>query len=121
MLLIISNTYSQVVEDGQKFFNSNEVDTKPEFKGGMEKFYKYMAENFKVPEEEGIKGKIIVEFIIEKDGSISNFNVIQDIGYGSLEEVTRFFKKCPNWQPGTKNSQVVRTKYTLPITIMSGK
>lgn len=121
ILLIISNTYSQVIEDEQKFFNSNDVDTKPEFKGGMEKFYKYMAKNFKVPEEEGIKGKIIVEFIIEKDGSISNFNVIQDIGYGSLEEVTRFFKKCPNWQPGTKDSQVVRTKYTLPITIMSGK
>ena len=120
LILIISSTiYSQEILDREKVFNNAEVDEKPTFKGGMEKFYKYIAKNFKVPEEEGLKGKIIVEFIIETDGSISNFNVIQDIGYGSAEEITRSFKKCPNWIPGKKSGQLVRTLYRLPITIMS--
>ncbi len=58
----------------------------------MGKFFKCIAKNFKVPEEEGINGIIIVEYIIEIDGSISNFNVIQDIGFGSAEEITLTFK-----------------------------
>ena len=119
IFLTISNTYSQELKIDEKAFSITEVDEKPVFKDGMEKFYKYIAKNFKMPEEEGLKGKIIVEFIIETDGSISNFIVIQDIGYGSAEEITRSFKKCPNWIPGKKDGQVVRTLYRLPITIMS--
>jgi protein TonB len=119
ILIMSSNIYSQEIEGIEKVFNNTEVDEKPIYKGGMEKFYKYIAKNFKVPEEPGLKGKIIVEFIIEKDGSISNFTVIQDIGYGSAEEITRAFKKCPNWNPGRKDGQIVRTLYKLPITIMS--
>jgi len=90
MLILTSPIYSQEIND--KAFNNSEVDEKPDFKGGIEKFYKYMAKNFKVPEEEGLNGKIIVEFIIEKDGSITNINVIQDIGFGSAEETIRFFE-----------------------------
>jgi protein TonB len=119
VLIVSSNIYSQEIEAKEKVFNNAEVDEKPIYKGGMEQFYKYIAKKFKVPEEPGLKGKIIVEFIIEKDGSISNFVVIQDIGFGSAEEITRSFKKCPNWNPGKKDGQIVRTLYRLPITIMS--
>jgi len=121
ILMIASNTYSQVIEDSDKVFNSTEVDKKPDFKGGMETFFKFIAKNFRVPEEEGLKGKIIVEFIIEKDGSISKFHVNQDIGYGTAEEIARVFTKCPNWLPGTKDGKAVRTLFNLPITIMSGR
>lgn len=120
ILIITSNTYSQVIKDDDKVFNNAEVDEKPIYKDGMEKFYKYMAKNFKAPEEPGLNGKIIVEFIIEKDGSISNFSVLQDIGFGSAEEVTRVFKNCPNWKPGKKDGYIVRTLFRFPITIMSG-
>tara|TARA_R110000868_G_scaffold37882_3_gene133383 strand:+ start:1387 stop:1776 length:390 start_codon:yes stop_codon:yes gene_type:complete len=119
ILIISSNIYSQEVVDKEKIFNNIEVDEKPVFKGGMEKFYKFIAKNFKMPEEQGLKGKLIVEFIVETDGSISNFTVIQDIGYGTAEEITRSFKKCPNWIPGKKDGQIVRTLYRIPITIMS--
>lgn len=119
ILIISSNIYSQEIEGKEKVFNNSEVDEKPIYGGGMEKFYKYIAKNFKVPEIQGLEGKIIVEFIIETDGSISNFTVIQDVGYGSAEEITHAFKKCPNWNPGKKDGQVVRTLYRLPITIMS--
>ena len=61
ILMISSTIYSQEILDREKVFNNAEVDEKPTFKGGMEKFYKYIAKNFKVPEEEGLKGKIIVE------------------------------------------------------------
>ncbi|GAB3723334.1 energy transducer TonB [Flavobacterium koreense] len=114
-LLITSNIYSQ--ENSDKVYNSSEVDEKPEFVGGMEKFYKFTAKNFNVPSGEGIKGKIIVEFIIEKDGSITNINVIQDIGYGTAEETISFLKKSPRWKPGKKNGEIVRTLYRLPITL----
>jgi protein TonB len=119
IFLTISNTYSQELKIDEKAFSITEVDEKPVFKDGMEKFYKYIAKNFKMPEEEGLKGKIIVEFIIETDGSISNFTVIQDIGYGTAEEVARVFKDCPKWLPGKKDGQTVRTLYRFPISIMS--
>jgi len=119
ILIISSNIYSQEIVDKEKKFNNIEVDEKPVFKGGMEKFYKFIAKNFKMPEEPGLQGKLIVEFIVETDGSISNFTVIQDIGYGTAEEITRSFKKCPNWIPGKKDGQIVRTLYRIPITIMS--
>lgn len=117
ILIITSTTYSQTTEDSEKIYTVNELDKKPEFKGGIEKFYKYVAKNFKMPEEEGLSGKIIVEFIIEKDGSISNFEVVQDIGYGTSEEVTRVFKNCPKWEPGIIDGKLVRTSYRFPITI----
>jgi protein TonB len=119
IFLIISNTYSQELKIDEKAFSITEVDEKPHYKGGVEKFYSYVAKKFRAPEEPGLKGKIIVEFIIEKDGSISNFTVIQDIGYGTAEEVARVFKDCPKWQPGKKDGQTVRTLYRFPITIMS--
>jgi protein TonB len=108
ILIICSNIYSQEIVDKEKIFNNSEVDEKPDFKGGMGNFYKYIAKNFRTPSEEGLKGKIIVEFIIETDGSISNFTVIQNIGYGTAEEITRTFKKCPNWIPGKKDGQIVK-------------
>ncbi|TDD96550.1 energy transducer TonB [Flavobacterium cellulosilyticum] len=119
--IITTNSYSQEIDNNEVVLNNADIDEKPAFQDGLENFYKYIAKNFKVPEIEGYGGKIIVEYIIEKDGSISNFNIIQDIGYGSSEEVTRVFKKCPKWRPGKKNGKAVRTLYRLPITIISGK
>ena len=120
LLLFISTTiYSQEVND--KVFNASEVDEKPDFKGGIEKFYKYVAKNFKLPDEEGLDAKIIVEFVIEKDGSITNVNVIQDVGFGSAEETIRFLNDCPKWLPGKKNGEIVRTLYRFPITIKTPK
>lgn len=114
-LLITSNIYSQKISD--KVYNSSEVDEKPEFVGGMKDLYKFTAKNFNMPSEEGINGKILVEFVIEKDGSVTNINVIQDIGFGTAEETIRFLNKCPKWKPGKKNGEIVRTLYRLPITL----
>jgi protein TonB len=122
LLMIASATYSQITEDNEKIYNNNELDKKPEFKGGIEKFYKFIGKNFQIPDVKGLKGKVIVEFVIEKNGSISNFVVVQDIGYGTSEEITKIFKTCPtDWQAGIKNEKAVRSLFRLPITITAAE
>jgi protein TonB len=74
-----------------------------------------------VPEEEGLSGKIMVSFIVETDGSLSNIKVLKDIGYGSGAEAIRVLKKSPKWMPGKQNGKPVRVEYTMPISISSSK
>lgn len=118
-LSMLTNTYSQERVVDNKVYYITDVDKEPEYVDGMDKFYMFMARNFKVPSKEGLKGVIILQFIIEKDGSTSNLKAIIDIGYGSGEEAKRVFKKSKNWFPGKKDGQVIRTLYQVPITISS--
>ncbi|SFB27871.1 TonB protein C-terminal [Flavobacterium swingsii] len=97
-------------------YKIDDVDIKPEFPGGMEKFGRFMVKNFRFPDER-IKGKVISVFVIEKDGYISEIEIIQDAGYGTGEEYTRVLKKSPKWKPGKKNGSPVRTKYMLPLNL----
>jgi protein TonB len=100
-------------------YNTVNVDVKADFPGGIEKFMNFIAKNFRVPEVSNFKGKVISEFIIEKDGSISEIIIIQDPGYGSAEEFIRVLKKSPKWTPGKKNGFPVRTKYQVPLYLRS--
>lgn len=103
------------IED--QIYNTSGVDIKPEFEGGMEKFYKFIGQNFKVPDEEGLRGKIFVSFVVEKDGSLGDIKVIRDIGYGTGNEAIRVLKICPKWKPGELNGKKVRVIYSMPINI----
>lgn len=104
----------------ENIYESSEVDIKPEYPDGIAAFYKFIAKNFKVPEEENLKGKIIITFVIEKDGSLSHMKVIQDIGFGSGDEAIRVLNKSEKWIPGQKDGKTVRVLYSFPITIQSG-
>jgi hypothetical protein len=64
-----------------------------------------------------VKGRLVVEFIIEKDGSLSNFNIAQDLGHGTGKEAIRVLKLSPKWIPGKNNGKVVRSRYRFPISI----
>ncbi|MTH15092.1 M56 family metallopeptidase [Flavobacterium sp. LC2016-01] len=102
----------------------NEIDKQPEFPGGILEFYKFVGKNFKVPAEAGatkIQGKIYMEFMIETDGSLSEFNIVKDLGFGMGDEAIRVLKLSPKWSPGTQNGQPVRVLYNLPITIQSAQ
>ena len=90
---------------------------KPDFNGGTEGFYKFIAQNFRAPEQEGLNEKKITTFIIEIDGSISNIKIIQDVGYGSGGEVIKVLSKCPKWIPAKNNNVPVRSSFQLPISI----
>jgi TonB family protein len=99
-----------------KFFVS--VDTPPVFPGGLEKFYELIGKNIRYPSEarrNGIQGRVIVSFIIEKDGTLTNVKVIRGIGDGCDEEAIRIIKLSSPWMPGIQNGNLVRVSYTVPI------
>ncbi|TRX02370.1 energy transducer TonB [Flavobacterium gawalongense] len=112
---------SAVVEEDTQIYNTAGIEVKPDFPGGMEKFYKFVGSNYQTPEEEGLKGKVYVTFVVEKDGSLTDIKVIRDIGYGTGKEAIRVLKKCPKWTPGEQNGKKVRVLYSLPITIQSAE
>lgn len=98
-------------------YNTAGVEVKPQFPGGMDQFYKFVAENFKTPKVEKLAGKIYVTFVIEIDGSITGMKVLRDIGYGTGEEAIRVLKLSPKWLPGQQNGKTVRCTYSLPISV----
>ncbi|WP_284652890.1 energy transducer TonB [Flavobacterium terrisoli] len=112
-------TGPSVVEEDNNIYNTAGIEVKPDFPGGLEKFYKFIGKNFQVPEEEGLKGKIFVTFVVEKDGSLTDIKVIRDIGYGTGKEAIRVLKSCPKWNPGEQNGKKVRVLYSLPISIQA--
>jgi beta-lactamase regulating signal transducer with metallopeptidase domain len=97
----------------------HEVDVKPEFPDGIVKFYQFIGQNYKAPTEPNLKGKILITFVVEKDGSLSEINSIKDIGFGTGEEAVRVIKLSPKWIPGKKDGIAVKVSYSLPITIHS--
>ena len=110
-----------VVEEDNSIYNTAGIEVKPDFPGGMEKFYKFVGKNYQVPEEEGLKGKVFVSFVVEKDGSLTDIKVIRDIGYGTGKEAIRVLRSCPKWNPGEQNGKKVRVLYSLPINIQSAE
>jgi len=99
-------------------FSIDAIETSPEFPGGQEAFVKFLRKNLRYPgmaAEAGIQGKVIVSFVIERNGVLSNIKVIRGIGSGCNEEAIRVLSKSPQWKPGIHNNQNVRVAYTLPI------
>ena len=113
------NAQEQTSQPQDTIYDFKEVEIKPEYPGGVEAFYKFIAKNFKVPEEEGLNGRIVTTFVIELDGSITDFTVLQDIGYGSGAEVLKVLSMSKKWIPAKLNDIPVRVLYQFPITIRS--
>src|SRR6218665_312649 len=95
------------------------LDKMPQFPGGIDKFYKYVGNNFKNPDIEEVRTiKILVAFVIEKDGSMTDIKVLRNPGYGLDQEAIRVLKNLKTkWTPGIMNGKPVRTAYNLPITV----
>lgn len=103
-------------QTGNEVFTS--VEHAAEFKGGTKALYTYMAQNIHYPadaRQHKVQGKVIVTFIVEKDGSLSHVKVLRGIGSGCDEEAARVLQASPNWSPGTQNGKVVRQQYTVPV------
>ena len=116
---LIEATEKKVVVDipDDKLFTV--VEQQPEFPGGQGAMYKWIGENLKYPSEarsNGLQGKVIMQFTVEKDGSISAVKTIRDgVGGGAGDEASRVVKKMPKWKPGRQNGKSVRVQYTLPV------
>ncbi len=94
------------------------VEKDPEFPGGTEALYKYLAENIKYPQlarDNGITGKVYITFVVERDGSIANPKILRDIGGGCGAEAIRVVKAMPKWTPGKQRGKAVRVQFNLPV------
>ena len=103
----------------------DKVDEAPQFPGGMAGMMQYLSSNIRYPEdarEAGTQGRVIVSFVVEKDGSISNAKVAKPT-YSSLdEEALRVISAMPKWMPGKQNGEAVRVKYSVPVSFrLNGK
>ena len=94
------------------------VEEMPQFPGGQAALLEYLAKNIKYPvvaEENGIQGRVIVTFVVERDGSITDVKVVKSVDPSLDKEASRVVKAMPKWQPGKQNGSAVRVKYTVPV------
>ena len=94
------------------------AETQPSFPGGIDAFYAYLGKNLDYPRQakrQGVSGKVFVEFVVDKDGSLSNIRVAKGIGVGCDEEALRVIKNSPQWNPGKQRGKAVRVRMVVPI------
>lgn len=107
----------QNTEEQKKVFDV--VESMPSFPGGISALMSYLSRNIKYPEDAvkaGIMGRVLVQFVVEKDGSIGDVCVNQMVSPSLDREAARVVMSMPKWVPGRQNGDFVRVKYTLPIT-----
>ena len=111
-----------VVEDEQNATDDkvfDVVENMPEFNGGMGALMQYLSDNIRYPEEKDIQGRVIVRFVVGKDGSISNAQVVKSLHPSFDAEALRIINNMPKWIPGTQNGKPVNVKYVVPINFKS--
>ena len=95
------------------------VEQQPQFPGGMGALNQWLGSNIKYPAmaaENGIEGRVIVQFVVERDGSVSGVHVVRGVDPSLDKEATRVVAQMPKWIPGKQNGSAVRVKYTVPVT-----
>jgi periplasmic protein TonB len=105
-----------VVEDDNQVYTF--VEQQAEFPGGMEAFYKFMQKNQKYPAQArrmGTEGKVFVQFVVNKDGTIQDVNVIKGVSAELDKEAARLIQLMPAWKAGKQNGKAVRVKFVLPV------
>ena len=100
-------------------YNYETVELLPQPKKGIKDFYKFVGKKFKVPNVKDLAGRLILKFVVEKDGSINDIIVVKSIGYGADEEGIRVLKSYSNWIPGKIRGLNVRCTYQIPISIQA--
>ncbi len=130
LLLALSLFFGPVIAQTEKdsaaasVKKTADVITQPEFKGGIEKMYEYISTNFQYPEEaqrRSVKGKMEVEFTIEKSGDVTYVGILKGLDESIDAEVLKLLKAMPRWIPATKNGVPVRYKVSMPITIRASR
>ncbi len=134
---ISSVNFDQGSDEGQEVLKQNQVvveqveqkeeETKvfevveqmPQFPGGDAALMQYLSSHIKYPvvaEENGIQGRVVCTFVVERNGSISDVRVVKSVDPSLDKEAVRVIKGMPNWIPGKQNGSAVRVKYTVPVT-----
>lgn len=95
------------------------VEQMPSFPGGNAALMKYLSENVKYPvvaQENGVQGRVVVSFVVEKDGHITDVKVVRSVDPSLDKEAARVVRSMPSWIPGKQNGSAVRVKYNVPVS-----
>ncbi len=118
ILFFVINSAVSAQKNDNNVIVSNFDEHRPAFPGGEAALLRFIAENTQYPLEaltNKIEGKVFIQFVIEKDGSVSNVKLLRGIGSGCNEEAIRVVKMLPKFKPGMQNGQAVRVQYNVPI------
>ena len=122
----MANAMAQHFDEGEEVIEQSESDEvfyvaekMPSFPGGQDALFDFIEKNIKYPkgaEECGIQGRVLVTFIVKKDGSLSDVRVAKSVDPSLDKEAVRIIKSMPKWNPGIHRGKYVNVKFTLPVT-----
>lgn len=120
LIFLFVTPYAKAQNSPNRVNTSVSVEVMPEFPGGIQKFYQYIGQNYRYPAaatKAGVSGRIYIQFVIEKDGSVTDVKVLNGLGYGTTEEAVRVIKRSPRWKSGIQKGKKVRVLFTLPLNL----
>src|SRR5690554_5411023 len=107
---------SEIIESPDKIYTAVEVML--DYPGGINEFRNFVSRNY---DTSGIgrtlKGQVVIQFVVEPDGSLTNFKILKDLGHGTGNEAIRVIKRAKKWKPGNQNGRPVRVLYNFPMMI----
>ena len=115
--VVVKEPEPEVKHEPEKIFVA--VEQPAEFPGGPAAMMKWLSNNIRYPEsaqQNGISGRVVVKFVVEKDGSIGSPSIVKGVDRDLDQEALRVVKRMPKWQPGKNNGQPVRSYFNLPVT-----
>lgn len=130
MLAFSSASFAQRQEPVQEQKEQEQIDVftvvedPPSFPGGQDKMMEFIGKKLKYPKKarkKGIQGRVVISFVIDEQGKVTDTKVVKGIGHGCDEEALRVVKKMPRWKPGSQSGQNVKVRYVLPIRFVLGE
>jgi TonB family protein len=116
-IVAFADVTDTIPDKNNKVFTS--VEQVPEFPGGLTEFFNFLSKTIKYPNEcrkKGIQGRVVIKFIVEKDGELTHFQIARGVEKEIDQEALRALKLSPKWKPGIQNGKPVRVAYAVPIS-----
>lgn len=107
----------EVEENSDDVYSAAEIEVQPEYIGGINKFYNDFNKEFKLKSEnKDVRGRVYIDFIVEKNGTITDINIIRDLpSFNAGKKIIEIITKMPKWKPGMQNNKPIRSRFTLAI------
>lgn len=116
--IVIQAPIAAPIEEEEEEVIFQVVETMPEFPGGQQALFEYLSKNIRYPviaQENGLQGRVICQFVVNKDGGIVDITVVRSVDPSLDKEAVRVIQSMPKWKAGEQRGKPVRVKYTLPV------
>lgn len=106
-----------VEEESDDVYSAAGIEVQPEYKGGINKFYNDFNKEFRLKSEnKDVRGRVYIDFIVEKNGTITDINIIRDLpSFNAGKKIIEIITKMPKWKPGMQNNKPIRSRFTFAI------